>query len=48
VSNFLLWQIAYAEIFVSPKYWPDFDAQELKKAIEEYQNRERRYGGRNE
>lgn len=48
VSNFLLWQIAYSEIFVSKKYWPDFDEEELKKAIEDYQKRERRYGGRNE
>ena len=45
VSNFLLWQIAYAEIYVTPVLWPDFRGQQLLEAIQEYQHRERRYGG---
>ncbi|MBI3449816.1 MAG: isoprenyl transferase [Acidobacteria bacterium] len=45
ISNFLLWQIAYAEIWVTPTLWPDFRAQELLQAIVDYQKRERRYGG---
>jgi undecaprenyl diphosphate synthase len=45
VSNFLLWQIAYAEIWVTPTLWPDFRAKELFAAIVDYQKRERRYGG---
>jgi len=45
VSNFLLWQIAYTEIYVTPTYWPDFRRRELLKAIEEYNRRERRFGG---
>ena len=48
ISNFLLWQIAYSEIYVTETYWPDFDEVELLKAIDEYQKRDRRYGGRNE
>ncbi len=44
VSNFLLWQISYSEIYVTPKLWPDFGERELAKAIEEYQKRERRFG----
>ena len=46
VSNFLLWQISYSEIYVTQKPWPDFGAKDLKKAIEEYQKRERRFGKR--
>lgn len=46
VSNFLLWQASYAEFYVTEKLWPDFDEKELKKAIEEYNKRERRFGGR--
>jgi len=46
ISNFLLWQIAYSEIFVTLDYWPDFDGEKLKKVIFEYQERKRRYGGR--
>lgn len=46
VSNFLLWQISYAEFYVTEKLWPDFDEKELNKAIEEYNKRERRFGGR--
>lgn len=44
VSNFLLWQISYSEIYVTPKLWPDFGERDLKNAIEEYQKRERRFG----
>ena len=45
-SNFLLWQSAYAEYYISSVYWPDFNLEELQKAIESYQKRERRFGGR--
>jgi undecaprenyl diphosphate synthase len=45
VSNFLLWQIAYAEIWVTPTLWPDFRRLELFQALLDYQRRERRYGG---
>jgi undecaprenyl diphosphate synthase len=45
LSNFLLWQLAYAELYVTDVYWPDFDKQELYKAIAAYQARERRFGG---
>jgi len=45
VSNFLLWQGAYAEYYVTPTYWPDFDREELLKALEQYSKRERRFGG---
>ena len=45
ISNFLLWQIAYAEIWVTETLWPDFDRQNLYEAIIAYQKRERRYGG---
>ena len=45
VSNFLLWQIAYAEIWVTETLWPDFRARHLLEAILEYQKRDRRYGG---
>ena len=45
-SNFLLWQSAYAEYYISSEYWPDFNLEELEKAIASYQNRERRFGGR--
>jgi undecaprenyl diphosphate synthase len=44
VSNFLLWQIAYTEFYVTPAYWPDFDENELLKAIKDYSKRDRRYG----
>src|SRR5207248_6137646 len=46
VSNFLLWQIAYAEIYVTGKLWPDFQGIDLLEAIADYQRRDRRYGGR--
>jgi len=45
VSNFLLWQIAYAEIFVTETLWPDFNRARLLESFVEYQKRERRYGG---
>lgn len=45
ISNFLLWQIAYAEIWVTDTLWPDFRAQHLLQAVLEYQKRDRRYGG---
>jgi undecaprenyl diphosphate synthase len=45
VSNFLLWQIAYAEIFVTDTLWPDFNRARLLEALLEFQKRERRYGG---
>jgi len=45
ISNFLLWQIAYTEIFVTNRLWPDFRGINLLEAIEDYQRRERRYGG---
>jgi len=45
LSNFLLWQIAYAEIYVTDTLWPDFRGEQLLEAIAEYQSRERRYGG---
>jgi undecaprenyl diphosphate synthase len=44
ISNFLLWQIAYTELFVTPVLWPDFDRKVLREAIESYQSRERRFG----
>jgi undecaprenyl diphosphate synthase len=48
ISNFLLWQIAYAEIYITPTLWPDFRKEEYLLAIEEYQKRERRFGGSGE
>lgn len=45
ISNFLLWQIAYSEIFVTERFWPDFRGIHLLEAIREYQGRERRFGG---
>lgn len=47
LSNFLLWQLAYAEIFVTPTLWPDFRGLHLLESLAEYQKRERRYGGLN-
>jgi undecaprenyl diphosphate synthase len=44
VSNFLLWQGAYAEYYAAPVYWPDFDEEELYKALLVFSQRERRYG----
>ena len=48
LSNFLLWQAAYAEIYVTKTFWPDFSGIDLLEAIREFQKRERRYGGLNE
>jgi undecaprenyl diphosphate synthase len=45
ISNFLLWQIAYAELYVTATLWPDFSRRDLLRAILEYQKRDRRYGG---
>ena len=45
ISNFMLWQLSYAELYFCPKLWPDFTKEDLRKAIEEYQTRERRFGG---
>lgn len=45
LSNFLLWQLAYTEFYFTDVLWPDFNKKELKKAIEYYNNRDRRYGG---
>ena len=45
VSNFLLWQIAYSELYVTPTLWPDFDRADLLRAVVEYQKRDRRFGG---
>lgn len=47
-SNFLIWQAAYAEYYVTPTYWPDFDKDEYYKALAVFSQRDRRYGGRNE
>ena len=46
ISNYLLWQIAYSEIYITDTLWPDFNKNELIKAIENYNQRERRFGGR--
>jgi undecaprenyl diphosphate synthase len=48
LSNFLLWQVAYAEIYVTDTLWPDFRGHHLLEAVHEYQRRERRYGGLSE
>jgi len=45
ISNFLLWQIAYAELYVTETYWPDFRRADLLRAVLDYQKRERRFGG---
>ncbi|MDR1122524.1 MAG: isoprenyl transferase [Endomicrobium sp.] len=45
ISNFLLWQIAYSEIYVTNKFWPDFTLKDLQAAISEFQKRDRRFGG---
>lgn len=47
-SNFLMWQSAYSEYYITDKLWPDFNIDDLKEAINSYQNRDRRFGGRNE
>lgn len=45
ISNYLLWQIAYAELIFRPEPWPEFTPEVLKECLEEYQNRDRRFGG---
>lgn len=45
ISNFLLWQIAYSELYITNTLWPDFNEAELDKAIENFNNRDRRFGG---
>ena len=45
VSNFLLWQLSYAEMYFTKVLWPDFNKKEYYKALEEYQLRQRRFGG---
>ena len=45
ISNFLLWQISYSELWITTKSWPEFDKQDLLMAIEDYNRRDRRYGG---
>ena len=45
VSNFLIWQAAYSEWYVTPTYWPDFDREEYRRALEAFAKRDRRYGG---
>ena len=47
VSNFLLWQLAYSEMYFTDTLWPDFDEVEVDKAIDSYQDRDRRFGSRN-
>lgn len=44
ISNFLLWQIAYAELYFTPKYWPDFTGDDFVRAVDEFRGRERRFG----
>ena len=44
ISNFLLWQLAYSELYFTKKYWPDFSKEDLYEAIIDYQSRERRFG----
>ncbi len=45
LSNFLLWQVSYAEFYITKKFWPDFRKEDLHAAVEEYSRRQRRYGG---
>jgi undecaprenyl diphosphate synthase len=44
LSNFLLWQLSYTELYFPKIYWPDFEKKDLEKAVLEYQKRERRFG----
>jgi len=48
ISNFMLWQVAYAELYFAEALWPDFDELEMLRAFQSFAQRERRYGGRNE
>jgi undecaprenyl diphosphate synthase len=45
ISNFLLWEIAYAEFYITPVLWPDFRKKDLIEAIEEFNRRTRKFGG---
>lgn len=45
ISNFLLWQLSYAELYVTPVFWPDFGKEELQKALDNFASRDRRFGG---
>ena len=45
MSNFLIWQTAYAEFYATPTFWPDFGKAEIEKALEAYSRRHRRFGG---
>jgi len=45
LSNFLLWQLSYSELYISKKLWPDFKRRDFLEAVKEYQSRQRRYGG---
>ena len=47
ISNFLLWQISYAELWITQKCWPEFDESDLHAAINDYAKRDRRFGGLN-
>jgi undecaprenyl diphosphate synthase len=46
ISNFLLWQLAYTELYFTPKLWPDMGAADFDEALVEFASRRRRYGGR--
>lgn len=48
ISNFLLWQLSYSELYVTPVYWPDFGKEELAAALENFASRDRRFGGLSE
>lgn len=48
ISNFLLWQLSYSEFYVTPVFWPDFGRDELKKALDSFAGRDRRFGGLND
>ena len=45
VSNFLLWQLSYAELWVTDVFWPDFRAENFREALKDYASRDRRFGG---
>jgi undecaprenyl diphosphate synthase len=45
ISNYFFWQAAYSEFFITKKYWPDFKKEDLRKIVDDYYNRERRFGG---
>ncbi len=48
ISNFMLWQLAYSELYFTPTLWPDFDESELENALKDYASRDRRYGARHD